>query len=331
MTNTATKITAKGILDVFRNAAQSFGRDGVIRMSASLAYFTIVTIAPMIIVVLFLTGIFLGNSEAEASLINQVRRLMGGQAAEQVQQIITNATVDTDGILASVLGFALLFIGASTVFSDMQVSLNRIWQLRAKSDRGWLKMLVTRLVSFAMVASLGFVLLVSLVVSTLLDMLKNRMSDMLNESAVYIAYGVNALVSFAVVTFLFAFVFKVLPDARIRWRDVLPGAVVTALLFTAMRFAIAFFFGRTDIAGMYGAAGSLVLLLIWIFVSATVLYFGAELTKAYTIKYGAEVIPNRYAVTVRTMTHESGKRSVQENDAEEKNNEAQRNNNDASE
>ncbi|MBD0286939.1 MAG: YihY/virulence factor BrkB family protein [Flavisolibacter sp.] len=307
------KITAKGIWQILRNAGKGFMKDKVPKLSASLAYYTIFSLGPMLIVIIFLTNLFWGQQAVEGNIVGQLKDLIGNKAALQIQTIIKNASIDSNNKLTAIVGFITLLIGATTVFSEIQDSINSIWNLKVKAERGWLKMLITRLLSFSIVVALGFLLLVSLVVNALLEGLMNQLQQLFPDIAVIIIYILNLLLTLLVIGFLFAIIYKVLPDAVIQWRDVSVGALFTTVLFMIAKFGITFYIGKSDIGSTYGAAGSLVILLLWIYFSSMILYFGAEFTKAYAMKYGSEIKPNEYTVTVQVVQVES-KDSVQKNE-----------------
>jgi len=309
------KVTAKGLWEVLKKTFAGFSRDNVMKLSASLAYYTIVTIGPLLIVIVSLANLIWKQGGAQQTILTQVSNMAGASAAKQVEQILTNAQVQGNSTLAAVVGIAALILGATTVFTEMQDSLDKIWNLKVKPQRGWLIMLIKRLLSFSMVISMCLLLLVSLVVNAALDILFDRLQSIFPDVAVVVMYALNLLVTLVVIGFLFALIFKLLPDAKIRWRDVLPGALFTAILFAVARIGIAFYLGRSNVASAYGAAGSLIVMLLWIYYTSVVLYLGAEFTKAYTMKYGADVTPNKFAVTVRVMRAESGHGTVQENEA----------------
>jgi membrane protein len=307
-------ISPRGIWQLLKEAGRGFMKDKVPKLSASLAYYTIFSIGPMMIVIIFLTNMFWERKVVEGSIYNQVRQLIGNKAALQIQQIIENASVNGNNTVTAIVGFATLLIGATTLFSEMQDSINTIWKLKAKTDRGWLKMLFNRLRSFSLVVSLGFLLLVSLLISAALEGLMNRLREMFPDIAIVIFYIANLLITLFVIWLLFAVIFKVLPDAIIRWKDISVGALFTAILFMIGKFAITFYIGTSDIGSTYGTAGSLVVLLLWVYFSSFILYFGAEFTKAYAVKYGAEIKPNEYAVTTHTIQVESDTKNIQDNE-----------------
>ncbi len=206
----------------------------------------------------------------------------------------------------------MLLIGATSMFAEIQDSINAIWGIMPKPKRGWLKYLKNRFLSFSVIVSLGFLLLVSLIITSLIEGLSASLSDHFPGLAVPVLYIVNLALSLGISTLIFATIFKVLPDARIRWRDVFAGALVTAILFMLGKFGISLYITQMQVGSTYGAAGSLVVLLVWVYYSSVILYIGAEYTKAYAIKYGAQIHPNPYAVTIQQVVVETGKMTVQE-------------------
>jgi membrane protein len=305
------KLSVKGIWEVLKNSFSGFGRDNVTKLSGSLAYYTVFSMGPLLVVIIALCGLFLGREAAEGSIITQLQKFVGHDTAAQLQQIIKNASINGKGHIAAVIGIITLLIGATTVFSDMQDSINRIWGLKPKPKKGWLKMLQTRFLSFSIIISLGFLLLVSLGISAIIESISTRLKAAYPDVTVVVFYIVNLLLTLFISILIFGVIFRVLPDARIRWRDVLAGAVATAVLFMLGKFGISFYISKSKVGSTYGAAGSLVILLVWVYYSAIILYFGAEFTKSYAVKYGSAIHPNEYAVTMKQVEVETGKQTVQ--------------------
>ncbi len=303
----------KNFWQLLRDAGAGFGRHKVLKLSASLAYYTVFSIGPMLLVVIFFSNLFWGRKAIEGKIYGQISGMVGDGAALQIQEILKNASVSGSSFTA-VIGFVTLVIAATTAFIEMQDSINAIWNLKIKENTGWKLMIKNRLLSFSIVAGLGFLLLVSLVANALLEGFMNKLQQMFPHVAVVVIYVFNLLLTLMVVAGLFAIIFKVLPDAIIRWKDVAAGALFTAVLFMIGKFCITFYIGKTNVASTYGTAGSLVVLLLWIYYSSVILYFGAEFTKAYALKYGSEIRPDKYAVTVQVVRVESGEKSVQENE-----------------
>ncbi len=305
-------ITFKGLWEVLKNSFKGFSDDKVTKLSASLAYYTVFSLGPLLIMIIFLCSIFFGREAVEGTIYGQIQGFVGHDAALQLQQIIKNAAISNEGNVAAVIGIIALLIGATTIFADKMNSLKVIWGLKVKPKAGWFKLVKTRLLSFGVICSLGFLLLVSLGVTSLVEALTNRLKNYFPEVTVVLFYILNLVITFAVITTLFGVIFKVLPDAKIKWKDVLAGAIATALLFMLGKFAISFYISKSDVGSTYGTAGSLVVLLVWIYYSSIILYFGAEFTKAYAIKYGGEIHPNQYAVISQTIEVERGKQSIQQ-------------------
>ena len=316
------QVSIQGIGNILKESGKGFMKDRIPKLSASLAYYTIFSIGPMMIVIIYLADLFWGRQAVEGSIYGQVKDLVGDRAALQVQEIIKNASVSGSSTIAAAVGLVALIVGATTVFSEIQDSINSIWKLKVKTERGWLKMLLNRLLSFSLVVSLGFLLLVSLLLNALVEGFMDRLQELFPHIAVTLIYIINLLLTFFIIWALFAIIFKFLPDAVIRWKDVAVGAFFTALLFMTGKFGITFYIGRSDIGSTYGTAGSLVILLLWVYFSSIILYLGAEFTKAYAMKYGDEIKPNDYAVMVQTVQVESKKKNVQENEKDTKKTEA---------
>ncbi len=305
------KVTFKGLWEVLKNSFKGFSEHNITKLSASLAYYTVFSLGPLLIMIIFLCGIFFGREAVEGTIYGQIEGFVGHDAALQLQSIIKNAAVGK-GTMAAIIGGITLLIGATTIFADIQDSINSIWGLKVKPKAGWFKLVKTRLLSFGVIGSLGFLLLVSLGVTALIEALTNRLKAHFPDVTVVLFYILNLVITFAVITSLFAVIFKVLPDAKVKLRDVIAGAIATAILFMLGKFAISFYISKSAVGSTYGAAGSLVVLLVWIYYSSIILYFGAGFTKAYAIKYGGEIHPNQYAVIAQTVEVEQGKQSIQQ-------------------
>ena len=306
------KITLKGIWEILKKSIAGFSDDKITKLSGALAYYTVFSMAPLLLVIISLCGIFLGREAVEGEIYSTLKDFMGSDTAAQLQQIIKNASFSGKGTIAAIIGVATLLVGATTVFGEIQDSINFIWRIKPKPKKGWLKILQNRFLSFSIIISLGFILLVSLALSSVIDGFFKALQAKFPDVAVVIFYIFNQAVMLAVTTLIFGVVFKVLPDAKIRWKDVLAGSVVTAVLFMLGKFGISFYISQSNVGSTYGTAGSLVILLLWTYYSSIILYFGAEFTKAYALKYGEEIHPSEYAVTTREVEIEQGKRSIQE-------------------
>lgn len=290
------KLSFKGVWQILKATAIDFANCRITRMSAALAYYTVFSIAPMLILVISLAAMFYGRNAIEGSIYSEIKSFVGSDAALQIQDLIKKATIKRDNAFASTASIIALVLGATTVFGEIQDSINLVWGLKAKPKRGFLKILLNRLLSFSIIVSLSFILLVSLIVSTVLDVLINRLIQLFPGLAVHLAYALNFFLTFIIITFMFGIIFKVLPDAKIKWRDVLTGAITTALLFMLGKFGISFYLGTRNIGNTYGAAGSIIIILLWVYYSAIILYFGAAFTKHYAQFKGRRIYPNDYAV-----------------------------------
>jgi membrane protein len=305
------KIKLNTVWSILKQAASGFSSDNVLKMSGSLAYSTIFSMAPLIIIIIFLADIFFGRQAIEGTIYGQIQEFVGKDAASQIQNMIRNASLSGKSKGAVILGVITLLLGATSVFGEIQDSINRIWGLKPKPKKGWVKMLLNRLLSFSVIGSLGFILLVSLIVNTVVEALMNRLQQLFHNVTV-LAYIINQLLILGVTTLLFAVIFKVLPDARIRWRDVMVGALTTALLFVIGKFAITIYITSSSVSTAYGAAGSLVVVLLWVYYSSAILFFGAEFTKFYAVHRGKRIYPNQYAVWVKQIEVEEEHTSLQQ-------------------
>lgn len=299
--------------DLLKESFKGFSAYKVPKLSASLAYYTVFSLGPLLIVIIFLCSLFLGREAVEGSIYTQIQGFVGDNAAKQIEDIIKNASITGKGTLAAGIGILTLVIGATTIFGEIQDSINHIWGLKAKPKLGWRKLVKNRLLSFGIIGSLGFLLLVSLAVTALIEGLNNQLKNIFPDVTVVIFYIINLVLTLTITTLLFAVIFKVLPDARIKWKDVWAGAFTTSILFMLGKFAISFYISRSDIGTTYGAAGSLVILLLWIYYSSFILYFGAVFTKNYALKYRGSIKPNEYAVTEIKEERETGKKPVPKN------------------
>jgi membrane protein len=278
-----------------KDAFKGFSDDKVTKLSASLAYYTGFSLAPLLVVIIAICGFFFGQEAVQGTIETQIQSFIGADAAKQIQEMIKNAAVSGKGTMATIIGVITLLIGATTIFGEIQDSINSIWGLKPKPKVGIMKTIQTRLLSFGLIASLGFLLLVSLAATAVVEGLGGRLKAMLPDVTVVLFYIINLVLNIGVVTVLFAVIFKVLPDAKIKWKDVWPGAIATSLLFLIGKFAISLYISKSEIGSTYGAAGSLAVIFVWIYYSAIILYFGAEFTKAYALNTGARIVPNHYA------------------------------------
>ena len=304
-------MTLRGAWKITKQTISNFIDDKVLKLSAALAYYTIFSLPGLIIIVVWISDIFYGEKAVEGTVYGQIAGLVGKDAALQIQQTIRNATLSYETGFAATVGIATLVIGATSIFGEIQDSINSIWKLKAKPRKGWLKMIINRLLSFSIIITLGFLLLVSLVINAIMDAFINKFTEIFPHTEVLIAYTFNMILSFAITSFLFGLIFKVLPDAKIEWRHVRAGAFTTAILFMAGKFGISYYLGHNKLSSAYGAAGSVIVILLWVYYSATILYFGAVYTRVYAIHKGSQIYPDDYAVWIEQVEVESNK-SVQD-------------------
>jgi membrane protein len=289
---------------------QTFGElfsNRVFKLSAALAYYTVFSLPGLIIVIIWVSDIFYGRQAIEGSIYGQISGLVGTEAAERIQQTIKNATLFPKKGISTIVGLAALVFGATSVFAEIQDSINMIWNLKAKprKGRGWLKLIVDRLLSFSIVITLGFLLMVSLIVSSVMDMIIDRLTVMLPQTQVYLAYISNLILTFLITSVLFGLIFKVLPDAKIKWKAVTAGAIVTAVLFMLGKFLIGYYLGNSHLSSVYGAAGYVIVILLWVYYSSIILYFGAIFTRVNAIHHNMHIFPSQYAVWVEQVEVEN--------------------------
>jgi membrane protein len=284
---------------LLKTTVLEFNDDNAIKLSAALAYYTIFALPPLLIIIITICGVFFGEDAVAGELYGQINGLVGDSAAIQIQETIKNVQLSGSNVFATIFGVGMLLIGASGVFAEIQSSINFIWGLRAKPNKGFKKFIQNRLMSFSMIVSVGFLMLVSLFVSTILDLMSVRLKLYFPESTVYLFNVINLIIILISITLLFAIIFKALPDGIIKWKDAFIGASCTAVLFMIGKFAIGFYLGSSTTASVYGAAGSVIIILVWVYYSAIILYFGAEFTKVYAKTYGGNISPNEYSVEIK--------------------------------
>jgi membrane protein len=275
-----------------------FINDNGLKLSASLAYYTIFSLAPLLVLILALIGIFLRDESNRELLYVQIQHYVGLQASDQIKGIIKSYAINGKGGVALISGIAILLVGASSMFVEIQDSLNIIWRVKAKPKKGWLKLLQNRFLSFSLIASLGFLLLVSLLVNIVITALSNKIDHFFPGVEIIISV-VNLAITLVVITVLFGIIFKVLPDVKISWKDVRSGAFFTALLFMLGQYLISLYIQNFANSSAYGAAGSLIVILLWIYYTSAILYIGAEFTQVYAEARGSRIEPAEYAVAVK--------------------------------
>ena len=298
MKNYFSKKSLTNAFKILKNTFTGFMADKGLKLSASLSYYTLFSLAPLLLLIISLAGVIFGQTASEGRIFDEINGLIGAEAATQVQQIIRNLQLSGKSTLSAIIGGITLVIGATTVFGEIQDSINMIWRVKAKPKRGWLKMLKDRLLSGSIIVGLGFLLIVSLIINGALMALNEILRSYFPDLTIILINIANIVISFAVITVLFGVIFKVLPDAKIAWKDVRAGAFFTALLFMLGRYLIGIYIETTAAGSPYGAAGSIIVILLWIYYTAAILYFGAEYTREYACFKGARIQPADYAVYV---------------------------------
>jgi membrane protein len=292
------KYTFKDIFSLIKESAGQFMENNSLRLAAALAYNTIFSLPPLLYIVIATAGYFFGEKAVSGQLYEQLNEFIGHDAALQLEESLKNVKVEGGSTVATWIGIATLIFASTTIFVTLQESLNNVWNLKTKPKNGILKLAMDRILSFGMILSVAFLLLVSLVISALLAVLTEYMQRLLPGIAVFFIYLLDFVVSMGFITLLFALIYKYLPDAIIRWRDVWVGAMVTAFLFLLGKYLIGWYIGQSDLGSTYGAAGSIVILLTWVYYSSLIVFFGAEVTQQYADQFGQPVVPNQNSVRI---------------------------------
>jgi membrane protein len=295
---------------ILRKTVSSFLDDDSFSYASSIAFSTIFSLPAILIIALTVATAFYERNVVQEELIRQVENMVGKESAKEIENILVHAALDSTNTFAKIVGGLTLMISATAIFLSLQTSLNKIWGIKPKPQRGWLKLIINRLISLAMVISLGFVLLVSLLVDAVLVVFQDIVARYLKDVTLYLVTAINLVISLGFITFIFGMIFKVLPDANIRWRDVWVGALVTTILFTVGKYVIGIYLGNSSLNSTYGAAGSLVIILLWVYYSTLIVLFGAELTSVYAKERGAEIKPYPNAVKVQLVEVELEKQKL---------------------
>lgn len=299
---------------VIKCASSDFVANNVLKLSASLAFSTIFSLPGLLIIIIWISDLFYRREVVEGTLYKQISKFVGKDAAASIESTMQNSLSLGANHWATIVGIASLVIGATGVFGEIQDSINRLWKLKAKprKGKGLFRFIINRLLSFSMIISLGFILLVSLIINGAMDLLINHLLKNFPNVTVIVAYIVNIIVTFLITALVFGLIFKVLPDARIKWKHVRVGAFTTAFFFMAGKFLISYYLGHSTMSTAYGAAGSVIIVLLWVYYSSAILYFGASFTREYAVETGSKIYPNDYAVWVEQVEVVS-KKSLAEN------------------
>jgi len=292
---------------LFLAAGKGFIEDRVMKLSAALAYYTLFSLTPLIIIIISLASLFLGNNmDPNTKLFGEISKMMGVDAANQLRVFVNNANLTGKSTFGLIVGIGTLIIGSTAIFIEIQDSINLIWKVKAVPKKGWKKLITNRLLSFSLIASLGFLLLVSLVINSMVVAIGSKLGIYAAKvgigqvSELFMLVVTNVL-TLAVVTTIFAIIFKVLPDVIMKWEPALVGALFTALLFSLGKFIIGIYIEKGEPGSPFGAASSIIVILLWIYYTSIILYFGAEFTQAYAEKFGGGILPSKYAVHLKTI------------------------------
>ena len=284
---------------MIKEVSAEFSADNIVKYSASLSYYTVFSIAPLLIVLTTLFGFLFGKEAMQGRVYEQLNNFVGSKAAVQIQDIIKNIHLSRNSFVATVISIIVLLIGATSIFGEIQDSINKIWGLKIKQRKVWWKLILTRLLSFSLIISIGVIMIVSVLLNAVVAALGKFIGKYIAGYSLYFIQVSEVLLSLLVLTFLFALIFKILPDAKIHWKDVLFGGLITAILFTLGKMGINFYIQKSNLTSLYGAAGSIIILMVWVYYSSIILYLGAEFTKVYTKLYGKNISPNSYADWIR--------------------------------
>lgn len=287
--------------------------DKGLKLSAALAYYTIFSLAPMMIVLISIGGIFYGQEALQGKIFGQINDLIGSEAALQIQDVLKKLALSGKSNVAATIGIITLIIGASGIFIEIQDSINMIWRVKAVPKKGWLKLIIDRVLSLSMVASLGFILIVSLMINSVIAAFSNVLTRFLPEFTLIFIDVINLGITFVVLMSLFAIIYKVLPDAEITWKQVKAGAFFTALLFMLGKYLIGLYVQFAAVGDIYGAAGTTIVIAVWVYYSAAILYFGAEFTWAYAKIRGDIIKPSKHAVALKVVETELGQAHIDMN------------------
>ncbi len=279
---------------------KEFKENRIPKMAAALAYYTIFSLPALLMIIIWLADLVLGQEMVEGKLFGEIAGMVGTDSAKQIEEAIWHTRLSGDANLAAATGIITLLIGATGIFAEIQDSINRIWHIKSKprKGKGFVRMLTNRLLSFSMIAVLGFLFLVSLMINTAVDVLGRRITALFSTDAAIFLYIVNLVFSFILIAFLFAVIFKILPDGNLKWKEVIPGVILTTLLFMVGKFLISIYINSRGSVSPYGAAGSVIIILIWVYYSAIILYSGALLTRLWILHKGSVIQPKKYAVWV---------------------------------
>jgi len=279
----------------FRTTFKTFVAENYIRYSAALSFYTIFSLAPLLIITISLCGYFFGREAMEGKIYAELHTILGDEAARQIQQMIRHVVSAQNSFFAKTFGIIAIVLGINGIYAEVQDAINCIWKLKTKPKLNRKKYLIKRVISFGIFSSIGFLLVLSLIINWLIAVFGNYLVKFFAGASVYMVFAINRVFIIAIIAVLFTFIFKYLPDGKVRWKDAIWGAIFTSFFFILGKAGIGYYLDNSHVASMYGAAGSMVVLLLWIYYSSVIIYFGAAFTKVYAYLYGGKIIPGSYA------------------------------------
>ncbi|MBD3630252.1 YihY/virulence factor BrkB family protein [Cyclobacterium sp.] len=303
--------------EIIIDSVKEFGKSDSVTFAASTAFYTIFSLPALLIIVLNIASVLYSADTVKDELLTQVSGLIGEESAQTLDDVMKNVSISGQKVYTRILGIGILIFSATTVFVSLQNSINHIWHIKSKPERGFLKFVINRLLSFSMVASIGFLLLVSLLADALIVIFLNYFSEVFDTGTLKLASVINFLVTQSILVLIFGLMYKILPDAIVKWRDVWLGAFVTMALFGLGKYLIGLYMGNADVGSYYGTAGSLVVVLIWVYYSVLIFLFGAQLTYFIAENVGGQIVPIKQAVRIKII-EENGEDEECENDANPK-------------
>jgi membrane protein len=290
------KFKLKDSFSVLKEAAIGWNNSDPFRLSAVIAYYAVLSMPALLVIIVNLLGLIWGNDVIEGRLSSQLSSVLGTDSADAVSTMIENSRTQDKSIIFTIIGIGSLLFGATGVFFHLQISLNTIWKLKPNPDANWKRLVIDRVLSFGFVLILGFLLLITFVLSAALTALSGQLKTIFPDTMVVVAQVADAVISLGIVTVLFALIFKYLPHSKIQWRSVWVGALLTSVLFVVGEFALGYYFSQVEPGSTYGAAGSIILILLWVSYASLILFFGAEVTYVFAKRYGPGVAPTEAAI-----------------------------------
>lgn len=303
------KFNIKNVWKLFKETISNFMGNNPMIYCAAIAFYTIFSLPAIILIMIAVAGLIFGEDNVSGQLYDEINQAIGPESAETIQKIVQNSSTDDSSWISTIISIATLAFSATTVFVTLQTSLNKVWGMKPKPKTGIFKLVMDRILSFAMVSGMGFLLAVSLLLDTLIFLFSEWINQSFERISVLLVYLIEKSLSFAILILVFALLYKTLPDAKIRWKDTWFGAFITTILFIIGKFLIGIYIGNSEMGTTYGAAGSFVIILIWVYYSSIIVLFGAEVTQTFTRLFGDRIRPSSYAIKVETQEVEKEKGS----------------------